>query len=278
MWNGQFIGLTKYGSTVLAALTFGDRHAGEHAVTVETEMPRGFPQFGAADMRSEDHLVTGAEMLATPEVLDRHADASPLGMPVGQPGADVFADAVQIQLASEAAMVALLGLFDAGEFGVQIGLRRGGHAVEPLQHRVGFFAAIIGACDREDLECAQFACADRMRPAAEIEKPATPVERNRLARRDVGQTLELEGLTGQQGRRLATGDLQAFEEEVLANQLRHFSLDRRKIVGRQPVRQIEVIIKAVVRRWADVEQHRAEQPADRRRHHMRRAVAQNLEC
>ena len=227
-------------------------------------------------MRGENHLVAGPVVFAAPEVLDRHADARPARMPEGQSGADRVADAVEIELAADLAVVAALGLLDPLQQGVERLLRRRGHPVEPLQHRVLLVAAVVGSGHRHEFDGADLAGAGQMRPAAEIGESAAAVEADRLARGNVGQAFKLVALTGEEPGRLVAGHLDALQGEILAHDPDHLGLDRRKILGRQPVGQVEIVVETLIRGGADVHLRTGIQPTNRRRHDMRGTMTQQF--
>src|SRR5207244_2983226 len=84
----------------------------------------------------------------------------------------------QPELASELAVVARLGLLDALEMLLQVGLGEEARAVDAREHRPRGVAAPVGARDRAQLERADRARAGRVRPAAEIREGAVGVQRD----------------------------------------------------------------------------------------------------
>jgi hypothetical protein len=117
--------------------------------------------------------------------------------------------------------------------------------------------------------------------AAQVEEFAVAEERDGLARRDVGQALDLVAPLvhgGDEAQRLLARDLGALELLILGDDRLHLRLDLRKILGREAVGHLEVVVEALVGGGADVELDLgAEQTPDRRRQHMRRAMAHAIE-
>ena len=198
-------------------------------------------------MRRENHFIAGTEVLAPPEVLDRHADASAFGMPVRQAGADLLADAEQLQLFAKLAVVAPLGLFDPRQGRVKRLLRNIGHAVQALQHRVVLVTAIVRTGHRHQLDRADLGCRRHVGTAAEIGEPAAGVQRDRLAGRNVSQALQLVGLARQQRGGLVARDLASLERQTGLDQRLDRRIDRRKILGRETVSHVEIIVESVFR-------------------------------
>ena len=257
-------------------LLLGHGHRRVHALAVEAEMPRGLPERGAADVRGEDHLVAGAEMLAAPVVLDRHADARAFRMPERQPRPDRLADAVEVQLAAHLAVVAAPGLLLARERRVELGLRRGRHPVETLQHRVLLVAAVVGAGHGDELHGADRARARDMRAAAEVGEGSAAVERDRLSGGNVRESLELVALVGEELRRLPARHLESLEGQIVRDQPEHLGLDRREVLGRDPVIEVDIVVEALLRGGPDVKLHVGIQATKRGRHDMGGAVTKRF--
>ena len=66
-------------------------------------------------------------------------------MPEDQAGAGFFLNAEEIELDSEAAMIAALGFFKAMEVFVKLGLREKACAIHALQLRITFLTLPVGA-------------------------------------------------------------------------------------------------------------------------------------
>src|SRR4029079_11764730 len=109
-------------------------------------------------------------LLATAHVADQRLKQGPaLGMP--EHGARcLLLEMEQIHLAAQAAVVALLGLFELMQVAGKLLLARPGRSVDALEHRVVGVSAPIGTGDLEQLEAfADLPRRGHMRAATEIE-------------------------------------------------------------------------------------------------------------
>ena len=104
-------------------------------------------------------------------------------MPEDRPGR-LFLQVKEIELLADAAMVALLGLFQAVQVLIELLLVRPGGAVDPLQHLVARIAAPVGAGDLGELERLELAGGGHVRPAAQVHPVALAVEADLLLLRD----------------------------------------------------------------------------------------------
>ena len=92
-------------------------------------------------------------------------------------------------------MVALLGLLDLREVGVEVLLVEERGAVDALEHLAVGLAFPVGAGDREQLERPDLAGVGDMRPAAEVDELALAVEaQDAVLVQLVVDVLDLEGL------------------------------------------------------------------------------------
>ena len=95
-------------------------------------MAGGFPQAAVEQLRTLDLLIAGGVEPAPQIVLDDAKERPSLRMP--EDAADrLLADVEEVELASEPAMVAALGLFEPKEVLVEFLLARPGGAVDALQ-------------------------------------------------------------------------------------------------------------------------------------------------
>ncbi len=250
-----------------------DLHAGEHAVFVEAQMPRRLPEDRTAHMGRIDDLVAGLVVFLAPVFLDRHADARALREPVHEPGTDLLRDGEQFQLLAQKAMVALFGLFFAGEDGVEFGLILRHDAVDALEHLVLLVAAVVATGHAGQFHDADLLGVLHVRAAAHLDVVADRVDRNRLAFGDVRQALELVLLPGQELLAFRARDRLLDERLVQGDQAGDFRLDLGEILRRKAVRQVEIVVETLVRRRADVDLHVVKQIHDRTRRHVGGAVA-----
>ena len=103
----------------------------------------------------------------------------PFGMPEHHAGRLVL-QVEQVERAAELAVVALLGLLDPVQVGVEIFLPGPGGAVDPLQHLVSRVAAPVRAGKLRQLEHLELAGRRHVRAAAQVGEAPLGVERDRL--------------------------------------------------------------------------------------------------
>ena len=136
----------------------------------------GLVELDLADVGGVDRLIAAPDQLVLEEALEDAADDRPLGHPEDQARADQRRDREQAQLLAELAVVALLGLLDLGEVGVEVLLVEEGGAVDALEHLAVGVALPVGPGDREELERADLAGVGDVRPAAEVDELPLAVE------------------------------------------------------------------------------------------------------
>ena len=118
-----------------------------------------------------------------------------------------------------------------------------------------------------------------MRSPAEVDEIAAAVEADRLALRNVRQTLELILLPGfaKHLLRLRARQFKPLERELSTDHLLHQLFDRLEVLIDQPVLHVEIIVEAVFGRRADVELRFRIKLLDRGRHDVCGAVADRLQ-
>jgi hypothetical protein len=218
-------------------------------------------------------------MLAAPEFLDRRADPRALRMPVHQPRPPALLGAEQIPVPPQHAVIPQFGFLQHLQVRIQIRLRKERRPVQPLHHLVFFVAPEIRPRHALQLERLDGARAFHVRPAAQIREIARVVQADRFAFGNVRQPFQLVRLAPplHQLPHLFARLFLAHERQVFGHNLGHFRLDRRKVFFRQPMLQVEIIVKPVLGVRADIKQGVRPQPLNRRCHHMRRAVAHRLQ-
>jgi hypothetical protein len=103
----------------------------------------------------------------------------------------LFLQVEQIELLAELAVVALLGLLEHVQIGVQVLLLGPGGAVDALQLLVLRVAAPVGAGHLHQLEDLELAGGRHVRAAAQVDEIALAIERYILALRDRGDEFGL---------------------------------------------------------------------------------------
>ena len=160
---------------IVVGVVAGDGHL-EHVVAVPAPVAGRLPQALVEHLRRVDLLIA---LLVEPaaHVADQALEHLPaLGVPEHD-ARPLLLEMEQVHLAAEPAMVALLGLLQHVEIGVELRLVGPGRAVDARQHRVVAVAAPIGAGHRHQLEgVADLAGRGHVRAAAEVEPVALRID------------------------------------------------------------------------------------------------------
>ena len=138
-------------------------------------------------------------------------------------------------------------------------------AVNALELRIRLVALVIRAGDIREFERSDVSGAHHVRPRAQIDEIAVAIERNLFVGRNVLDDIEFElarlrsfGQSRQaaflaESERFVTRNFDFFEWMVRFDFLLHLGFDVREIVGRNPVGQIDIVIKAVLNWWSGSE-------------------------
>ncbi len=173
-------------------------------------------------------------------------------------------------------MIALLGLFDLFEIGVELVLLGKRSAIDAREHFAVRIAAPIGAGDFHQLErIADLAGRGHMRAAAQIEPVALLVDFDLLIFRDGVDQLDLEqlALVAEHLLRLVARPRFLGERFVARDDLAHLLFDGREILRRERLVAEEVVIEAVVDHRADGDLRAGPQRLHRFGEHVRGVVA-----
>ncbi len=236
-------------------------------------------------------------MPATRVVLHDPADDAAARVEDGEAGADLVRDGEEVQLVAELAVVALLGLGEEVEVGLQLLLRRPRGAVDALEHRVLLAAAPVGGGVAHELERRDVAGGGQVGTAAEV-LPAQlaglgvqVVVDGQLAaahldvRAVVGgrgaldaDELELVRLVGELLAGRLVGDDAAGEALAALLDLLHLLLDGLQVLRGEGPGHVEVVVEAVADRRADAELGLGEQLLHGLRHDVRGRVAQDVQA
>ena len=243
----------------------------------------------APDVRRENLLVALASQLLADEVLQLLTNHRAFGRPQNQSRTNRVIDMKQLQFAPELAVVALARflLHDAPVFEF---LRLcESYAVNTLQLRILLVALVIGTRHRRQCERADFSCRSHMRSSAQIREGAVAVKRDLLAVGNALEDVELEAarhtaLT--QRRQLASAPQlhrfgarhhAAFEFLIFHDDFCHLGLDLRKILRRDAVRQIHIVIKTLLDRRTGCKLSFGPNTQNRLGEHMSAGMAQSFE-
>ena len=256
-----------------------DLHRAVHHVAVVLEVPRDGEQRFARDVRRVHGLVAGARVELPPEALDLAPHDAEVRVPEHEAAAGFCVRAEEVELRPEPSVVALFDLFEPREVLVERLLRPERGAVDALEHRPRFVAAPIRTRDRQQLERERMIEPIDVRALAEVGPIAVAVERDGLVRRNeverfdlVRLTLRSEPLTRDFARhRLARDD------GLFLGDAPHLLLDASEVLLRQRLRQVEVVVEAVLDRRPETEPHTGKEARDGGGHQVRRRVAQGRE-
>ncbi len=246
-------------------------------------------------MGAVGELVAPFDVTLTGVVLHEAANRGPLWVPHGQPGAELGRERQQVQLVGQLAMVSLGRLLQAVEVGLE-GLGVGpGRPVDPLEHRVLLVAPPVGAGHLHQLEVAEPSGRRDVGADTHVDEGVgVAVEADDVG---VGATAGLAceliigvaagdplddgplvGVVGHEIDGLGRRDLAADERLVRFDDLPHLGLDALQILVVEGLvvavgigGQLEVVVEAVLDRWADRKggagpqlQHRLGQDVGRR--------------
>ena len=251
--------------------------AGNMSSGEDVEVPRDPVEFLAGDVRGEDELVAVFDEGLLEEVLDDVAHPSPVGVPEDQAGADLLLDGEEVEALAEDAVVALLRLLEAVEVGPEVltGEERG--AVDPLEHLAAFVAAPVCAGRAEQPVVLQSPGAGNVGPPAKVQEGAVPVDGDDFVRGELLEALELEGVVGEEVSGLVPGHDPALEGMIGAGDFVHALLDGLQLLGREGLRDLEIVVEAVVDGRSEADSGTRHQLADGGGENMRGRVAQDAE-
>ena len=272
-----------------------------HVVLVVLPVAAALPELAAQDLRRAHFLVAGLDVLAAPVVDDGVPDAHAPGVEEGEAGA-LLVEAEEVEVAADAAVVALARQLEGREMRRQRLLAGEGGAVDAREHLVLLVAAPVGAGQAGELEgaLADAAGGGQVRAAAEIGEPALRVDADRgdlvalglggrdqiLDELDLVGLVEAErqaggaraGLAGPEHReRLVDGELMARHGEVLAHDARHLLLEALQVGVGDGLGELEVVVEAVLDGRADGVLGARPETQNSLSHDMRRGVAQHVE-
>ena len=245
---------------------------GVHVLLIVLPVAGALPQRTVEDHRRGDLHIAVALMHLAPVVDEGVAQHHALRQEEREAGAFVH-EREEPELLAELAVVALLGFLDAGKVLVEHVLAREADGIEALEHLAVGIAAPVGARDACDLDAVALDAAGgvEMRPGAKVGELALTVEGNDGVLRQIVDQLDLVGLLRLFHERdsLGTGQLKALELQLFLADLAHFLLDGFKVVGREGMLAVNVVIEALLDRGADGELCARVQAADRLRHDVR---------
>src|SRR5882724_11562923 len=217
----------------------------EHVLAVVVPVPGLFPEPLVDEDRRGDLLVASRVENLADESLELAHQGPAVRKPEGRAGRDVV-EGVEVELAPELSMVALLRLLEPPQMLVELLLREPRGAVDALEHRVALVAPPVGAGGREELEVLHVRGRGRVGPAAEVDEVPLPVERDARSLEPL-EDLDLERLVAlaEEADRLLARHLLPLERIRALHDLPHDLFDLREVFGRERLGFGEVVVEAV---------------------------------
>ena len=139
------------------------------------------------------------------------------------------------------------------EIRVELFLLEERRAVDALQHLTLGVAAPIRAGGVRQLEVLEARRVGNVRAATQIDERTVGVRRDDLVVAELGEALELERIVGEPLLGFGAVHFVAHERILLGRDLPHLVLERGEIVGREGLRDLEVVVEAVVDRRAEAD-------------------------
>ena len=183
----------------------------------------------------------------------------------------------EVELDAQPPVVSLLRLLEPLEVRVEVGLRVERRPVDPRQLRVVLVAAPVGAGKPGQLDRLDRLRVLEVRAAAEVGEVALRVERD-VALRGVDELdLVVLALLGKQALGLVGGDLLPLPGPAFLQLALDLRLDLLERVLADRLRELEVVVEAVLDRWPDRDLGAGIQAADGLGEQMGRGVAEDVE-
>ena len=244
-------------------------HGRVHALGVPIEMTGLLEERRLRDVRGVDELVARLFMTAPRVVLHHAAHHPALRVEDRQTRADLLGEAEEVELRSELAVVALLGLLEEVEIGLELVLGGPGRAVDALQLLIGLVAEPIGSGGAHEPEgvggdearvwhvraSAQIAPAGRAGLGVDvvIDRELGPADLHDLGTALAPDEAQLERLTREFALRLRVGDDASREPLAGLHDLLHPLLEALEVLGSEGPLDGEVVVEAVPHRRPDPE-------------------------
>ncbi|OPZ53169.1 MAG: hypothetical protein BWY91_02046 [bacterium ADurb.BinA028] len=273
-------------------------HGREHRVGVVGQVPGGVEEPLLGDVRRADVEEALLDVPPSRVVLHFPLEDPALGVEHRKPAAELVREGVEVKLDPEFAVIAPFRLGQPVEVCREVGLRRPGRSVDPLQLLVGLVAAPVGRAGAGDLEgvAEQLGRRDVRAPAEVTPGPGAiaahvVVDRQLGAadldpgtfRRVLGRPalepdeLALERLAGQLDQGVLVAHLAAHEGLALVDDPLHDLFELFEVFGRERRGHVEVVVEPVPDRRADAEFGVGVDLLDGLREHVGARVAQHLQ-
>ena len=183
----------------------------------------------------------------------------------------------EVELSPEPAVVTALRLLEPLEIGVEVGLREERRAVDPRQLRVVLVAAPVRAGEARQLDRLDRLRVLEVRAAAEVGEVTLRVERDVALGRVDELDLVVLALLGEELLRIVARDFAALPRAALLQLALDLRLDLLERVLADRLRELEVVVEAVLDRRADRDLRPGIEAADGLGEQVRRRVAKDVE-
>ncbi len=199
-------------------------------------------------MRRIQQLIACADVHVAPVIFNHATNSRTFRMPENETSACIFLHAEEIQLSSDAPMIAPFGLLEPLQISLQRFLIRPGRAIDSLQHFIAGVSSPVGPGDLGQLESAQITGTRDVRSTAEICPLALSIDANLLAFRDSLDNFSLVALTllAEESDRLITSHHDTLDAQVGLSEIPHPGFDRLKILWRKRAVKRKIIVEAVL--------------------------------
>ena len=232
---------------VILAVYYG----GVHVVLVVIPVAAPVPQLLIENYRSGDFHIAVSLMHLAPVLEQGVAQHHALGEEEGEAGA-LLHEGEQAELLAQLAVVALLGLLDAGDVLLKVGLLFKSGAIYALKHLVLFAAAPVCACNAHELYEFYLAGVFNVGAGAQVGKVSLTVEAYYSVLGQILNKLYLIGLAFffEVLYSVGSGHLEAFKGQRLGDYFFHLLLDLFEIFRSEGLR-VKVIVETGVNSGAD---------------------------
>ena len=248
----------------------------EHVVLELLPVARGDPRVDVVEQWRPHLDIAPLRVLPSPQRLQDVPDHRPLRMPERHSGR-VVGKVEEVEVHSQAAVVPPLRFLEPLDVRVEVGLREEGRAVDPRQLRVVLVAAPVRAREAGELDRLDRLRVLQVRAAAEVGEIALRVERDVALGRVDELDLVVLALLREQLLRVLRGDLLAFPGAALLQLSPDLGLDLLERVLADRLRELEVVVEAVLDRRADGDLRPGVEPPDGLGQEVRGRVAQHVQ-
>ncbi len=173
-------------------------------------------------------------------------------------------------------MIALLRLLEIVQVLLELVLSEEGRGIDALQHLPLHIPTPIGSGRVQQLEVLEVRRIGHVRPAAQIdERPVGVGGKDLVGALEVGETLQLERIIHEQCPGVLQRHFRANEGVLLEYHLPHLGFEGRKVLGRERLLDLEVVIEAIVNGRTESDLRIGAQAPHGRRENMRSGVTQH---